>query len=117
MIEEFAAAMFEVRDTAHREHLKTTSYAQHMALGSFYDSLPDKVDGIIEAYQGEFGLIKDFEVKTYKCKDIVKYLKEHKDWVTDNKKAIARNNAAVMNMLDDLVALFLSTIYKLENLS
>lgn len=40
------------REVAHREHLRTGSYAQHMALGDFYNGVGDHADTITEAYQG-----------------------------------------------------------------
>lgn len=36
----------------HYTHLRTTSYAAHMALGEFYGALPDMADNIAEQYQG-----------------------------------------------------------------
>lgn len=44
----------------HMTHLKTTSYAAHMALGEFYEALPELVDGIVEQYQGVTEKLMDF---------------------------------------------------------
>ena len=30
----------------------------HLALGNYYDSIGGLVDGLVEAYQGQYGLIK-----------------------------------------------------------
>ncbi len=117
MIEEFASRMFVCRDIAHREHWKTKSYSEHVALGSFYESLLDKVDFIVESYQGQFGLIKNFEVKTRIVGKVADYLVSELDWLEEHREEIANNNAAILNMVDDVTALFQSTIYKLENLS
>ena len=57
MIARLIAIMFLSREVAHREHLNTKSFAQHMALGSFYDDIIDNADSIAEAYQGRHGLI------------------------------------------------------------
>lgn len=38
---------------AHILHLQSTSYAEHQALGEFYDELGDLVDAFVEAYQGK----------------------------------------------------------------
>lgn len=38
-------------------HWQTTSYAEHMAFGGFYDAADDIIDKIIEAAQGKYGRI------------------------------------------------------------
>jgi len=57
MIEELVTRVFSTRNAAHLAHWKTKSFAEHSALGDFYDALIDGVDEIIEDYQGAFGLI------------------------------------------------------------
>ena len=37
--ENLVSLMFLSREQAHRAHLKTKSYAQHVALGDFYDAV------------------------------------------------------------------------------
>lgn len=46
MIARLIAILFLSREVAHRAHLNTKSYAQHMALGSFYDDIidPDSIN-------------------------------------------------------------------------
>ena len=38
-------------------HWQTTSYAEHMAFGGFYDAADDIIDKLIEAIQGKYGKI------------------------------------------------------------
>ena len=59
MIEELIAKVFAAREAAHLEHWRTKSYAQHQALGEFYDTIIDQIDELVECYQGNFGLIGD----------------------------------------------------------
>lgn len=42
---------------AHIYHLQSDSYAQHMALGAYYEAAPAAVDAFIEAYQGSTGAL------------------------------------------------------------
>jgi len=35
-------------------HWQTTSYAQHSAFGSFYDSLDSHIDKLVEVFQGRY---------------------------------------------------------------
>ena len=116
MIAELISRVFQARDVTHRAHPASKKYSEHMALGSFYEALPGKIDGIIEAYQGAFGIIDHFDVETEKVEDVAKYLEEEADWITTNREEIANDHASVINMIDDLVACYLSCIYKLENL-
>lgn len=118
MIEILVAKVFITRNLAHLAHLKTKSYAQHMALGSFYDSIIDDIDAIVECYQGCFGLINIPELPSAKLpKDIVDYLEKEVVWIGANRKEIAQNVEAVENLLDNLSGTYFSTIYKLKNLS
>lgn len=48
MIAQFIAILFLSRDIAHREHLRTKSYAQHGALGDFYDAIIGLTDSALQ---------------------------------------------------------------------
>lgn len=37
-------------------HWQTCSYAEHKALGKFYEELPDLVDKFVESWQGTYGI-------------------------------------------------------------
>lgn len=45
--------LLQTRDQAHLFHWNTKSYAAHVALGEFYDSLLDSTDKLFEAYKGK----------------------------------------------------------------
>ena len=55
MIEQLIARVFATRNAAHLLHWRGPSYAQHMALGDFYEAIIDKLDEIVECHQGETG--------------------------------------------------------------
>ena len=61
----FIGRLFELRDAAHIEHLKTRSFAAHSALNGFYDEILDLADGFVESYQGKYGIV-NIEVKYVK---------------------------------------------------
>jgi hypothetical protein len=44
MIEQLMAILFLSRDLAHREHLRTKSYAQHKALQKFYEGIVEQAE-------------------------------------------------------------------------
>lgn len=55
-----AACLLNAAVTAHMHHFAVTgvgSDAAHRALADLYDGLPDLVDGLVESYQGKFGLM------------------------------------------------------------
>lgn len=117
MIKELIDRVFAMRDVAHLAHWSTNSYAAHMALGDFYDALVDKIDGIVEAYQGQFGIVKGIKLKATMSGDIVDLIGSEAAWIARNREEIAEGNDMLMNMIDDLTALYSTTFYKLKNLS
>lgn len=44
--------LFEMQLTTHVAHLQTSSYAEHMALGAFYEEMVGLSDGVAECIQG-----------------------------------------------------------------
>jgi hypothetical protein len=119
MIEQLISRVFYTRNAAHLAHWKTKSYAQHVALGTFYDGLIDTIDQLVEAYQGFFDLISMVPPKPGELlpKDIITYISEEADWIDANRSKIAEDNSALENIIDELSGLYMSTLYKLRNLS
>jgi hypothetical protein len=107
------------RDLAHRAHWKTTSYAEHMALGAFYEGILVPLDAFVEQYQGQFNQRlevplgdNDFEG------DISEILDQQLMWIEKNRQEICpKNETALNNVLDEIAALYQSTLYKLRFLS
>jgi len=118
MIGRLIAILFLSREMAHREHLRTKSYAQHMALGSFYDSIVDLADSLAEAYQGRHGIIRDIPQLPLDSKgEIDDILERHLDMVEKIRyTAVEKSETALQNIIDEVVSQYLSTLYKLRNL-
>ena len=117
-IEELVAKVFASRNTTHLAHWRTKSFAEHIALGDFYEDVIETVDKLVECYQGNFGLIKEVpDVEQAHNGDVVKLLSNDVAWIAKNRSKIARNVAALENIVDELTGLYLKTLYKLENLS
>ena len=62
MIEDLIARVFCTRNCAHLAHWASDSYAEHEALGSFYEDIIDILDNFVEVYQGNYKKVED--VKT-----------------------------------------------------
>jgi len=116
-MEEIIGLLFYARNVTHREHLKTKSYAQHMALGSFYDDVIELADKLAEAYQGCEGIMKDIPYydKAYNG-SIDDFLEKQMDMIEKLRKG-ASERSAIQNIIDEIIGLYLSTLYKLRNLS
>lgn len=112
MIEDLIKRMFEARNAAHVQHWHTNSYAQHIALGDYYDGVIDALDKYVEAYQGTFGLIKPVIEEN----DISQMIHDEIVWLNENRTEITKGIPALENIIDELTGLHMSTLYKLENL-
>ena len=117
MIDELASRVFAARDAAHRAHWRTGSFAQHMALGEFYEGVIDAIDEIVEVHQGVNGTIEQFTVEVPPISNITAWLQAEADWIADNRDQIAAGNDAVRNLIDGVGAIYRRAIYKLTQLS
>ncbi len=110
--------LFEVRQVAHQVHLQTESYAAHKALNSFYDDILDLIDSLIETFQGQYGIVEKYEIKNLNIEknEIVNYLEEAAKMIMVSHKAFSEKDTHLHNILDEIVSLFYSTLYKLKYL-
>lgn len=94
------------------------SFAQHLAFGDYYDKIPDLLDGLVESYQGKYGVITNFTcdgVEQYKGKeDSIRYFQELVKMVESKRDSV--KDSWIQNQIDNVVELIFSTIYKLKNL-
>ena len=116
MIEDLVSRVFAMRNAAHLAHWSTKSYAEHKALGKFYSELIGKIDSIIEAYQGWFGLIGEVRMIVMSKKDIAEAIRTDLTWMNTNRDKICKKNTMMENLIDDLMQLYSTTHYKLVNL-
>lgn len=104
------------RNQAHVFHLQTQSFAEHRALNNYYDGVVDLFDGIIESYQGKYGIIKNFKtfkIEQYKnCKKTISYFEKLLDIIDENRESI--EDTYIQNQIDTIQELINSTIYKLK---
>jgi hypothetical protein len=111
---EFVSELFLARDVAHINHLKTRSYAEHMALGSFYSDVVDLADTFAEAYQGLYSLLTITRI-TAECGEAFKFLSEQLTEIAQSRYDICdEEDTALQNIIDEVIALYSSTLYKLR---
>lgn len=116
MIEELVSRCFTISHSAHLAHWKTDSHSQHVTLGEFYDEVIDQIDGIVEAYQGWYGLIGKVDMGNVTPEDIVEQVSANAMWIAENRDALCKNNPMLENLVDGLTDLFSTTFYKLKQL-
>jgi DNA-binding ferritin-like protein len=117
-IGQLIAILFLSRELAHREHLRTKSYSQHVALNTFYDEVIDKADAIAEAYQGRYGIIDKIPLLDNDMAGSIDMVLEKQLDAVEKLRytAVEKSDTTIQNLIDEAVALYLSTLYKLRNL-
>ena len=113
MINELITRVFCTRNCAHLAHWASDSYAEHTALGDFYEEIIDILDNFVEVYQGNYKKVEDIELSC-ECQDILEQLKGDVVWLHKNYEALCHNVTPLKNILDELLAHYLQTIYKLR---
>lgn len=92
------------------------SYAAHKALQKYYEGIDALVDGIIESYQGKYGLLtnyKSFENESFKSiKQTISYLKGLNDMIEEKRDCC--DDSFIQNQIDTVQELIFSTLYKLR---
>jgi hypothetical protein len=95
-------------------HRQTKSYAEHIALGEYYEAIIPLVDELTEAIQGLDGEIIDYPVDYYgPAASGLEELLSLKEYVSEERKELP-DNSEIQNIIDEVAALIDSTLYKLR---
>ena len=117
LIGQFISTLLASRTQAHIFHLQTPSFAAHKALNDYYDGIVDIVDGIVESYQGKYGIITGYgnvALQEYQsCEGIIAYFTTLCMYVEKSRQMLCQDSY-IQNQIDEVVALINSTIYKLR---
>ena len=116
---DFIGMLFLARDVAHSVHLNTRSYSKHVALNTFYDEIVDLADKFAEAYQGKHGLIGPISLMNAgKTSNILDFLQDQVNEIKKCRYEVCdKTETALQNIIDEIVGLYLSTLYKLRFLA
>lgn len=116
---DFVGTLFLARDVAHSVHLNTRSFAKHMALNSFYDGVIDLADKFSEAYQGRHGLMGPISLMSAKkTSNIIEFLQDSMAEIESVRYDVCeKTDTPMQNIIDEIVGLYLSTLYKLKFLA
>ena len=116
---EFIGMLFLARDVTHSVHLNTRSYSKHKALQKFYENIIDRADTFAEAYQGRYGLIGPIALMSAKkTENVVAFLEDQLAELEAMRYDVCdKTDSPLQNLIDGIIELYLSTLYKLKFLA
>lgn len=116
---EMVCQILHSQKQAHIFHLGTKSFAEHMALNGYYGEIDELIDGIIESYQGKYGLLtnyKSYKNQSYKNKNqVLKYFTSLLSTIEEKRNSV--EDSYIQNQIDTVQELIYSTMYKLKFLN
>jgi DNA-binding ferritin-like protein len=122
-MEQLASLFFHSRTQAHVFHLGVKgpgAFAAHKALNKYYDEIIELIDGLVESYQGKYGLIKFQPVNgldtNCDIKNIISYFEKLCIALEKMRQDSKLKDSWIQNEIDNVAKLLYSTKYKLVNL-
>jgi DNA-binding ferritin-like protein len=120
LIAEEVQDLMVLQKQAHIWHLQTGSFAEHEALGGFYDGLGGCIDGLAELLMGINGKFsvsaKSFSFSDYTKYDAIKKLEDELQKL-NNLFKMTSDNAVLNGKIGGISELFAKTLYKLKELN
>jgi Mg2+ and Co2+ transporter CorA len=112
---EFLGLLFLARDVAHSVHLNTRSFSKHEALNIFYNRIIGAADDFAEAYQGRYGLIGPI---TLHSANIIEFLQDSLAEIEAARYDVCdKSDSSLQQLIDNIVEIYLRTLYKLKFLA
>jgi hypothetical protein len=122
-MEQFASIFFHSRTQAHEFHLGVKgpgAFAIHSALNTYYDEIVGLIDGLVESYQGKYGIITFKQVNGIDTdaskENIIAYFDKLIKFLETERHNEKLKDSWVQNEIDTIAKLLYSTKYKLVNL-
>ena len=116
---DFVGLFFLARDVTHSVHLNTRSYAKHKALQKFYENIIDLADDFAETYQGRYGLLGPISLMSAKkTSNVVEFLENQLAEIESVRYDVCdKDDTPLKNLIDGIIELYLTTLYKLRFLA
>jgi DNA-binding ferritin-like protein len=116
---DFLGLLFLARDVAHSVHWNTRSFSKHDALNIFYDRIVGAADDFAETYQGRYGLVGPVTLHSAKkTTNIIEFLEDSLKQIEDGRYEICdKTDTALQQLIDNIVEIYLRTLYKLKFLA
>lgn len=108
---EFVVIFLEILSQIRVFHWQSFGYAEHTALGSYYDTMSDLIDGFVESYQGKFGRVFvdmcNIEIEDMKEYSIINYVNDTCTWLKKFRHHLENvdsyNTTDLQNQLDEMI--------------
>lgn len=116
----FISLLLASRNQAHIFHWQTQSFSVHKSLNEYYDNIIERIDELVEGYQGKYGILKNFMtpaniIESENKNNVVDYFESLVKLVEEERANIVQDTF-IQNQIDEIVQLLYTTIYKLKNL-
>lgn len=111
----FIGTLMQSRNQAHIYHLQTESFAAHKALQDYYEGIVDLIDGLVESYQGRYGILHGYSMANQIKEDNnpTLYFEGLCKFVETIRTKVPQDSY-IQNEIDNVVNLIESTKYKLK---
>jgi hypothetical protein len=111
----FIGTLFQSRNQAHIYHLQTNSFAAHKALQEYYEEIVELADGLVESYQGRYGILRGYKMENAIKEDDnpIMYFEALCKFVEVIRTKVPQDSY-IQNEIDNVVNLVESTKYKLK---
>jgi hypothetical protein len=112
----FVSTLLHSATLTHLMHFKSKSYSEHVALGAYYDEIPELVDGLVESIQGAYETIIDPYPAMFgngNNDDPLAYMISLRNYVRDYRQQMPQDNE-IQNEIDNVANLLNTTVYKLK---
>jgi len=111
--------LFLGRNVAHSVHLNTRSFSKHEALNIFYNRIVGAADDFAEAYQGRNGLIGPITLHSAKkTSNIIEFLEDSLAEIEGARYNVCdKSDSSLQQLIDNIVEIYLRTLYKLKFLA
>jgi hypothetical protein len=119
---QFFSQIFESREMAHIYHLQLRgnvgSFAQHEALGAYYEGVVEILDDLIEVYQGQYGIVEGYNIidteETGESEPL-QYFTKVVDFLKESRYTLLNeDDPHYQAIIDEIINLLYRLIYKLR---
>ena len=112
-VADFILTILHTVTNTHILHWQSKSYADHIALGEFYDRLSDLVDTLLESMQGKYAVILEYPT-TYHgpAATALEELQVFGQYFAEGRQQLPQDSE-IQNICDEIAALIDQTTYKL----
>lgn len=113
---EFLSVLNSAKQQAVFWHNQTEVYSEHKTLNGFYESIEDRLDGLVESVAGIYGRPKGYEAHDFvdwtSTDDTIAYFRNLYNYVETERKGLY-SESWIQNQIDEISALIAATIYLL----